>query len=176
MPNNGSVAQPSWSFVFARTVHSVNKLFVWISSILAAAIMIVILQDIVRRYLLNDPSPWVLDICSFMLVYIFFFALAPTLEMGGHVSVDLFDRVLPDRFQDKIFFVGTFLILFFGVVLFITLFNETLEAFADDNIFPASTIPMKMKYIWMVGPVGAAQFILTTCTLFLSKVYQREIN
>ena len=55
-----------------------------------------------------------------------------------------------------------------------TLLSETLEAFADDNIFPASTIAMKMKYIWIIGPVGAAQFILTTLVLLSSRLYQRE--
>ena len=166
--------QPRWLTTSTRIISRINSAFVAISGLLAAFIMIVILQDIVRRYLLNDPSTWVLDLCSFMLVYIFFLALAPTLEAGGHVSVNLFNKVLPTRLQGTIFFIGGMFTVFFGVVLFVTLLDETLEAFADDNVFPASTIPMKMKYVWMIGPVGTAQFILTTLVLLCSQIYQRK--
>ena len=166
--------QPRWLIASTCVISRVNRVFLATSGIFAALIMFVILQDVVRRYVLNDPSSWVLDICSFMLVYAFFLALAPTLEAGGHVSVDLFNQMLPRRFQGGIFILGGLLTLFFGVVLFTTLLSETLEAFADDNIFPASTVAMKMKYIWMIGPIGAAQFILTTLALLSSRLYQRQ--
>jgi len=166
--------QPRWLIALTRAISRVNKVFLAISGVFVALIMFVILQDVVRRYVLNDPSTWVLDICSFMLVYAFFLAMAPTLEAGGHVSVDLFNQMLPRRLQGGIFIVGGFLTLFFGVVLFTMLLGETMEAFTDDNIFPASTIAMKMKYIWIIGPVGSAQFILTTLVLLSSRLYQRE--
>ena len=166
--------QPRWLIASTRIVSRVNRVFLAISGVFAALIMLVILQDVVRRYVLNDPSSWVLDVCSFMLVYAFFLALAPTLEAGGHVSVDLFNQLLPRRIQGGVFILGGLLTVFFGVVLFITLLGETMEAFEDDNIFPASTIAMKMKFIWMVGPVGAAQFILTTLVLLSSRFYQQN--
>ena len=166
--------QPRWLIASTRIISCVNRDFLAISGVFAALIMLVILQDVVRRYVLNDPSSWVLDVCSFMLVYAFFLALAPTLEAGGHVSVDLFNQMLPRRLQGGIFILGGLLTFAFGVVLFITLLGETLEAFADDNIFPASTIAMKMKFIWMIGPVGAAQFILTTLALLSARIYQRD--
>lgn len=135
--------------------------------------MLVILQDVVRRYLFNDPSAWVLDICSFMLVYLVFLALAPTLEAGSHVSVDLFNQLLPRRWRRGIFLLGSALTIFFAAVLFKTVLNETMEAFADDNVFPAATIAMKMKYIWMIGPVGVAQFILTAMVLMAGSIYRQ---
>jgi len=54
------------------------------------------------------------------------------------------------------------------------LLDETIEAFADDNIFPAATIAMKMKYIWMIGPAGVAQFILTAFVLLAGSIYQQD--
>ena len=96
--------------------------------------MLVILQDVVRRYLFNDPSAWVLDICSFMLVYLVFLALAPALEAGSHVSVDIFNQLLPRRWRRGIFLFGGVLTIFFATVLFKMLLDETIEAFADDNI------------------------------------------
>ncbi len=171
MPGPGPPgAEPAWLAAATRFTRRVNAVFLAVSGGLAAAIMIVILQDVVRRYAFNDPSAWVLDICSFMLVYLFFLALAPALEAGSHVSVDLFSRAFPPRFRRRVLLLGAVLTVAFGAILCVMLLNDTLEAFADDNPFPASTIPMKMKYVWVVGPIGVAQFVLTALVLLASGV------
>ena len=157
--------QPAWLAGAASVTRRVNAVFLAVSGGLAAAIMLVILQDVVRRYAFNDPSAWVLDICSFMLVYLFFLALAPALEAGSHVSVDLFRQLFPPRLRHGVLVLGGALTVGFGAILWVMLLNDTIEAFADDNPFPASTIPMKMKYIWVIGPVGVAQFVLTALVL-----------
>ncbi len=155
------MAASAWFAATSRITRGINAVFLAVSGGLAAAIMIVILQDVIRRYAFNDPSAWVLDVCSFMLVYLFFLALAPALEAGSHVSVDLFGQFISPRFRGGFVVLGGALTVMFGAVLFAMLLNETVEAFVDDNPFPASTIPMKVKYIWVIGPVGVAQFILT---------------
>ena len=167
-------AEPRWLNVSARITSRVNRAFLAVSCLLAAAIMLMILQDVVRRYAFNDPSSWVLDICSFMLVYLFFLALAPALEAGSHVSVDLFKQLLPRRFQHGVLVLGGIFTVVFGAVLFMMLLDEALQAFADDNSFPASTIPVKMKYIWVVGPVGVAQFVLTMLVLLASGFFGKS--
>ena len=165
---------PAWLIAAQRITRRVNAVFLAVSGGLAAAIMLVILQDVVRRYAFNDPSAWVLDICSFMLVYLFFLALAPALEAGSHVSVDLFRQLIPDRYRRRVLLLGGALTVGFGAILCFMLFNDTVEAFADDNPFPASTIPMKMKYIWMVGPLGAAQFVLTALVLLATGMREAD--
>ena len=165
-------AHPVWLAWASRITRRVNAVFLAVSGGLAAAIMLVILQDVVRRYAFNDPSAWVLDICSFMLVYLFFLALAPALEAGSHVSVDLFRQLVPPRYRRGVLLFGGALTVAFGAILWTMLLNDTVEAFVDDNPFPASTIPMKMKYIWVVGPVGVAQFVLTALVLLATSVRQ----
>lgn len=163
-------AEPAWLAAASRVTRGVNAVFLAVSGGLAAAIMIVILQDVVRRYAFNDPSAWVLDVCSFMLVYLFFLALAPALQAGSHVSVDLFRDLVPRRFRRGLAVLGGALTLAFGAVLWTMLLNDTVEAFVDDNPFPASTIPMKVKYIWLVGPIGVAQFVLTALVLLATVI------
>lgn len=163
-------AEPVWLAAAAGIARRINAVFLAVSGGLAAAIMIVILQDVVRRYAFNDPSAWVLDICSFMLVYLFFFALAPALQAGSHVSVDLFVQAIPPRFRHGVLLFGGVLTVAFGAILWKMLLDDTVEAFVDDNPFPASTIPMKVKYIWLVGPIGVAQFVFTALVLLATCV------
>ena len=105
-----------------------------------------------------------------MLVYLFFLALAPALEAGSHVSVDLFRQLVPPRLRHFVLVLGCALTVGFGAILWVMVLNDTIEAFADNNPFPASTIPMKMKYIWVVGPIGVAQFVLTALVLLAAGI------
>ncbi len=164
--------EPRWLTVVARLTRGVNRVFIALGGTLAVVIMAIILQDVVRRYAFNDPSTWALDISSFLLVYLFFLALAPALESGSHVTVDLFNQLLPERARRPVAVLGGVLLVGFGVVLFMQLLDSTIEAFVDNNLFPTAT-PMRMKYIWMIGPVGAAQFILTALVLLAGTVFGR---
>ena len=57
--------------------------------------MTLIMVEIFYRYVLHDPIAWVLDITIFLLVFVFFLAVAPALESGSHIEVDLFDPLIP---------------------------------------------------------------------------------
>lgn len=158
-----------WLSALERFSTGTNRLFTALSGALAFAIVIIVLQDVVRRYAFNDPSVWALDVCSFLLVYLFFLALAPALQRGSHVTVDLFNEILPTSLRRPVTLLGYGLIVIFGSVFFWQLLEAAREAFADDDLFPTAT-PMKVKYVWMVGPVGAAQFILTAVVLLVTAI------
>ena len=164
--------EPRWFAATRRVSIRINRVFVAISGALAVVIMVVILQDVVRRYAFNDPTTWALDISSFLLVYLFFFALAPALEHGSHVTVDLFGRLLPVGVRRPVEILGGLLLVGFAVVLFAQLLDTTVEAFHDNNLFPTAT-PVRMKYVWIIGPVGAAQFILTALVLLAGTMFGR---
>ena len=150
--------------VLSRFTRRVNRVFLALSGIIAVAIMLLILQDVVRRYAFNDPSVWAYDFSSFLLVYLFFLALAPALESGSHISVDIFNQFLPARVKQPLFRFGSVLIIGFGAVFFWQLFAATSEAFADNQLFPTAT-PVRVKYVWIIGPIGALQFVLTAIVL-----------
>lgn len=165
--------EPIWLTTVARVSRGINRVFVALSGTLAVVIMAIILQDVVRRYAFNDPTTWALDLSSFLLVYLFFLALAPALQSGSHVTVDLFNQILPPRSRRPVAILGGVLVVGFAVVLFTQLLDSTIEAFNDNNLFPTAT-PVRMKYVWIVGPVGAAQFILTGLVLLAGIIYPRR--
>ena len=78
-----------------RCTRAVNRAFALIASVLVLAIVAAILREVVFRYAFNEPSIWALDGARFTLLFVFFLALAPALESGHHVHVDLFDPVIP---------------------------------------------------------------------------------
>jgi TRAP-type C4-dicarboxylate transport system permease small subunit len=143
-----------------RATRAVNRVFALIASILVLAIVAVILREVVFRYGLNEPSIWALDSARFALLFVFFLAVAPALESGHHVHVDLFDPVIPAHLRWYFRLLGYALTLFFGAVLFWYVLDTAIEAFETDEL-SFSVVPVKLKYLYWIGPVGLLQFLLT---------------
>jgi TRAP-type C4-dicarboxylate transport system permease small subunit len=149
-----------------RATRAVNRVFTLIASILVLAIVLMILREVVFRYALNEPSIWALDSSRFALLFVFFLAVAPALESGHHVHVDLFDPVIPARLHWYFRLVGYALTIFFGAVLFWYVLDTTIEAFETDEL-SFSVVPVKLKYLYWIGPIGLLQFLLTALVQFV---------
>lgn len=143
-----------------RVVHAVNSLFVAIASVLVVGIVIVTVREVILRYGFNDPSLWAMDGARYALSFVFFLALGPALQSGHHVTVDLFDRFLPERLKPYQPVTGYLLTLAFATVLLRYTLDLTIEVFETGEMTFAA-VPVALKYVYWIGPVGALQFWLT---------------
>lgn len=144
----------------------VNRLFAAIACILVLVITALIVVAVFYRYILHDPIAWVLDITIFLLVFVFFLAIAPALESGSHIEVDLFDPLIPSKYRKAQRLVGKMLTLIFAAVFFwfvVAYYREIVEV--DELSFTMVTVQLKLIY-W-IGPVGALQFLLTAVVLLV---------
>src|SRR3990167_11310768 len=89
---------PGWFAGLERGARAINRAFAAAASIMALAILVVVLIDVTLRWI-AEPTVWAHDIARYSLLYLFFFALAPALQSGHHVAVDMFDRLLPPRLR-----------------------------------------------------------------------------
>ena len=88
---------------------AVNRLFAAAACVLVLVIMTTIMIQIVYRFLLDDPIAWVLDITIFLLVFVFFLAVAPALQSSSHIEVDMFDSLIPKRHHKAVRLIGKLL-------------------------------------------------------------------
>jgi TRAP-type C4-dicarboxylate transport system permease small subunit len=156
-------------------VRAVNRVFLTISGLLVLIVVAIVLQDVVRRYGFNDPSEWALDISSFLLVYIFFLALAPALEAGSHVTVDFLGERLPASWQGYAAVLANALVAAFGAVLLWQLLDRTIEVFAE-NYLSSTALPIRLKYIYVIAPIGAFQFVVTALVRLLDALGDLSSN
>lgn len=174
LPNN-ELEKKDWTF-FKRYINFtkfINKIFTKISGALILVIAILLFQDVIRRYFLNDPTSWALDISRFILVYVVFLALAPALESGQHVTVDFLKEVISENKQRWLNIVIFLLVAVFGAVLCWKLSIVTIEAINDNRMFPIQT-PVPMKYVYAIGPIGALQFTMTAISLLIKSIFFPE--
>ena len=143
-----------------RFTRTVNRIFALLSALTVFVIMLMVLAAVLCRYALNWPVAALLDLTIFMLVFVFFLALAPALESGSHIEVDLFDPLIPRKLHKAQRLIGKALTLLFAAVLLYFVTRTFLGVVRDDELsFTMITVPLKLVY-W-IGPVGAAEFLLT---------------
>jgi TRAP-type C4-dicarboxylate transport system permease small subunit len=144
----------------------VNRVFAVLACVIVVAIMTLIVIEVVYRYLLNDPIAWVLDVTIYMLVFVFFLALAPALESGSHIEVDLFDPLIPSSARKAQQVVGRSLTLLFGMIFLWFVFAYYREIVNTDEM-SFTILPIRLALVYWIGPVGALQFLITSVVLLV---------
>ena len=145
---------------------AVNRLFAAAACMLVLVIMTAIMIQIVYRFVLDDPIAWMLDITIFLLVFVFFLAVAPSLQSGSHIEVDMFDAIIPKRHHKTVRLIGKLLTVAFGAI-----FLWYVAAFYYDIVeldeISFTMLIVQLKYLYWIGPLGAAQFLLTSIVLLI---------
>src|SRR4029079_7972442 len=145
---------------------AVSRWFAAAPCLLVLVIMTAIIVQIVYRFVLDDPIAWVLDITIFLLVFVFFLAVAPALQSGSHIEVDMFDSLIPKRRHKTVRLIGKLLTVAFGAIFlwYVTAFYYDIVEL-DEVSF--TILIVQLKYLYWIGPLGAGQFLLTSIVLLI---------
>ena len=158
---------------FDTFIKKVNNYFTKMSGILILSIAVLIFQDVILRYFFNAPTSWTLDLTSFLLVYVVFLSLSPTLESGKHVSVDLLEEIVSPKVQRILKRIVFLLTIIFGLVFFWKSLHYTIGV-AVENKTSTSNIPIPLIYVYLIAPIGLLQFTLTALNLFINTKMDKE--
>ena len=151
---------------FDAVITGINRAFVAVASVLILLIALAVVQDVVRRYAFGSPSLWAMDFAKYALFYVFFLGLAPALQSGHHVAVDLFDALWPRWLGRLMPWLAAAMCLAFACLLLWFVWRLTARTFAS-NPLAQTIVPVRLKYIHVVAPIGCIQFVLTALWLFL---------
>ena len=149
-----------WLAALERFTRAVNHVFLVLSGVLVVAILALVCLSVIFRYFFNNPLSWALDWTTFLLVFVFFLALAPALQGGNHIEVDLFDPLIPAKWHKTQRLIGKALTLLFAAVLVWFIIHRYLDIVDLDEL-SFTMVHMQLKYIFWIGPIGAIQFLLT---------------
>src|SRR6266496_5349262 len=140
---------------------------------LTVAMMAIVLYDVFRRYVFNDPTIWAFDLAGFLLVYLVFLGLPVALQEGSHVAVDIFLLLFP-RGRRVLQLIGLVLTVVYGAILTWVVARYTARAIELDWK-AVSLVPIPLKYVYAVGPVGALLFTVTAVALVIDFVRGDEV-
>ncbi|WP_428248155.1 TRAP transporter small permease subunit [Ferrovibrio sp.] len=156
--------------------------FLYLTSLGLFLIMMVIVVDVVMRYLLNAPLSWSFDLISMYLVTLVFFpALADTFSRGGHIKVDMFDAFRRTKVFAFFEIVGYLIaIIFFSLILW-KMAETGWEAFVEKEVVDGA-IPWPTWPPQAFGAVGVSLLIISMAigiaaraqALLEGRVYEAE--
>ncbi|MBN2060808.1 MAG: TRAP transporter small permease [Deltaproteobacteria bacterium] len=141
-----------------RSVHAVEKVFLYLSGALFMVLMLLGAADVLGRYLIDRPIRGTLEISEILMGAIVFLSWAYTQRIEGHVKVDLFIIGYPPRLRK----VVDFLTLSLSLLLFIIITKQStiiaLRSWHQQRVIPTLDIPTAP--IHSIVPIGAALLCL----------------
>jgi len=78
-------------------MHGVNTTLALIAGIGIIAMILITGMEVVGRYFLNRPFHWVLEINEYIMVFAAFLGMAYTMQVGGHVAVDVIYKLYSEQ-------------------------------------------------------------------------------
>src|SRR4030066_1059734 len=82
---------------FDRYFDLLNSVTAGIGAMMVIFMMLAISYSVMMRYLLNRPVAWIVEISSYLMLYITFLGTAWLLRRDGHVEIDLFTSHLSPK-------------------------------------------------------------------------------
>lgn len=156
-----------------------EKALVALSGAALAVIMMVVVADVLLRYVARSPLGWSYDLIgSYLMVGVFFLALSDTLHHHGHIAIDIFAHRLPRRFLHLSLAVGYGLSALILMMIVWQAWDRTAAAWAANNLI-STTVPWPTWPSYALVVVGAAlmtlRCLLRTATHAASLVTGREL-
>ncbi|MEL3890225.1 TRAP transporter small permease [Ferrovibrio sp. MS7] len=135
--------------------------FLYLTSFGLFLIMMVIVVDVVLRYMFNAPLSWSFDLISMYLVTLVFFpALADTFSRGGHIKVDMFDAFRRTKVFAFFEIVGYCTAIVFFSLIFWKMAETGWEAFIEKEVVDGA-IPWPTWPPQAFGAVGVGLLLIS---------------
>jgi len=80
-----------------RLLNAIHLAMAWVGAACILFMMLAICYSVILRYFWNEPVPWIVEVSSYLMLYITFLGTAWLQRQDGHVEVDLFLSKLKPR-------------------------------------------------------------------------------
>ncbi|MBV6272258.1 TRAP transporter small permease [Alcaligenaceae bacterium CGII-47] len=132
----------------------IDSVLTTVAAISLFSIMIIIVSDVVMRYMFNAPYSWSYElIAMYLMTSLFFFCLSETLAKNGHIAVDILHIKISPRLRHFALAIGYWLSgPLFGVMAWVAADN-TWISFKHDE-FTSGEIPWPVWASLICVPLG----------------------
>ncbi|MCG8684346.1 MAG: TRAP transporter small permease subunit [Desulfobacterales bacterium] len=129
-----------------------------ITSLLVYPLLIVVVYEVFMRYAFNAPTTWGFEATTFLYGLHYMFGLAYTDVYDGHVKVDIFTALAPEKIQ-------TFLRVLTNLVFFMPVIG-CMTAWSIKFAY-VSTTGMEVNSTSWAPPIWPLKILMALCFAFL---------
>ena len=140
-----------------------------------AAVALFVVYEVFVRYVLNDPTKWVIQGSEYGLVYLAFLAAGPVLRDGGHTKMTIILERLGPRNSRYLDAVTSVVGLAVCAVFSWQTTTRIMESIARDATYKEG-FAISQAVIWWVMPFAFMTMGLQFIRLFMEQMYNIKHN
>jgi TRAP-type C4-dicarboxylate transport system permease small subunit len=142
-----------------KIVSVLCKVFVFIASLMMAALVVIVCIDLALRYFFNAPLLWGTEVTEILLLYITFLGTAWVFKEDGHVVVDVLIGQSTGK-RKKILMAFSYILITIVSAVFIYYgFYATYDHYKR-GVFNPTILETPIALIIMVIPIGSIPLFL----------------
>jgi C4-dicarboxylate transporter, DctQ subunit len=157
----------------AGFLDAVTKLCLWLSALSLAAILLLVVNEVVMRYFFNSPTTWSMDINQWLFALTVMMALPEVTRVNGNVAITILIERMPEKRRN----VASRMILLVSFVACMVAFyiagTETLRQF-NSAITTTWVHPIPKWWISICIPFGFLLSGLQFLRLGLKRITRNE--
>jgi len=142
-----------------------RRLMVVVIFAMGGAMFVVVLAQVVFRYVLSHPLPWSEELARYLMVWVACLAASEAYARGNHVGVTLIvNAVRPRQRKMMILIIHLAVCVLMGVVVYQ---GFKLSFMVGDQLSPAMELSMTWPYLSV--PVGAVLIFIQAAALIFKQ-------
>lgn len=136
-----------------------NKVFVFLASLMMSALVVIVCVDLTLRYFLNAPLLWGTEVTEILLLYITFLGAAWVFKEDSHVVIDVFTGKATGN-RKKILTLFSYLLI--GIVSIVLIYYGFFTTFDHykRGVFNPTIIETPIALIIIIIPIGSIPLLL----------------
>lgn len=127
--------------MFSKISDGIDWFNLWqgkITSMLIIPLLVVVLYEVLMRYAFNSPTVWGFEATAFLYGMHYMFGLAYTDVTKGHVRVDIFTSLAPEKVR-RVISALTTMVFFLPVMIAMTIASTKYASYAVTELERNST-------------------------------------
>ena len=114
---------------------------------LVATMVVVVILQVIFRYIIRGSLPWSEELSRYLMVWITFLGASIGVKRGAHVGVEALVIALPRKAQTIVRYLGIVISLIFCIVVLNASLGILTRQIASQQVSPAMRMPMWWAYL-----------------------------
>ncbi|MEM2117326.1 MAG: TRAP transporter small permease subunit [Thermoplasmata archaeon] len=142
--------------LYKRLIDIIEKLEIIITSFLLGLMACIIMLEIVSRYFLKHPFPWVFELTMIMITYVVYIGIPIMYKQKALIILEFLSSRLPLNFQEIIYFIWELMI----GVLMIFIIIATHELMIIQRKYTSPTLDISFIYFTLPILISGISILL----------------